>query len=471
MLQANQVINFSDVADIPNRTEQELLAAQNIKSILAVPLFVAQKFYGFIGFNECRAYRKWGEREVQMLLSTARIIANTIERKQLAEQLVQQERLAAVGHLAAGVAHDFNNILAVMLGFAEILRSSPNTPPTSYNSLGQIITAGQQASHLVRQILDFSQKTIRRPVQINLETFLKESVQFLEHTLPENIRLDLQIEPGQYFIEADSTQFQQLLTNLAINARDAILPNSGRLQIGLSHTDERGTRICTLCQQQIEGRWLRLSVSDNGHGIAPDALPRILEPFFTTKVVGKGVGLGLSQVAGIIAQHQGHLNIESQPGQGATFNIYFPPLAAPPAEPKRTVSAVKPVGNGEIILLAEDDPNVRDATEAMLNYLGYQVIPAANGQEALKLFEAHQTTIDLVLSDVIMPDIGGEELLHRLKAKKPALKMVLMSGYPLTAKDPKLSALGISWFLKPISFERLSRIINQTLQNKIGRWD
>jgi signal transduction histidine kinase len=270
------------------------------------------------------------------------------ELKQTHEKMVQQERLAAVGQLAAGIAHDFNNILTTILGFAELMQMSPDTPAAMQSDLQKIIASSQRAAHLVHQLLDFSRKSIRHPKQFDLASFTKESVKFIERTIPENIQINLNLEPGDYLIEADPTQLQQVITNLAVNARDA-MPTGGELRIELSRIVCADNIHCVLCHQPIEGEWVQLEVTDTGSGISADVLPRIFEPFFTTKKVGEGTGLGLSQVSGIVVQHQGHIRVESQVGQGTTFTIYLPVVLASGDEAPEPKPAQMKQGQGETI--------------------------------------------------------------------------------------------------------------------------
>jgi signal transduction histidine kinase len=245
------------------------------------------------------------------------------ELKQTQEKMVQQERLSAVGQLAAGIAHDFNNILGSILGFAKLMQMSPDTPAAMQSDLQKIIASSQRAAYLVRQLMDFSHNTINQPKQFDLVSFAQETVESLEHTIPDNIQITLNLEPGHYMIEADPTQLHEVIINLAINASDA-MPNGGLLQIGISEVVCTGNIHCTLCDQPIMGEWIQLQVTDTGSGMPANILRHIFEPFFTTKDVGTGTGLGLSQVSGIVAQHQGHISVESQLEQGTTITIYLP---------------------------------------------------------------------------------------------------------------------------------------------------
>lgn len=384
--------------------------------------------------------------------------------KQRHERIIQQERLAAVGQLSAGIAHDFNNILTSILGFAELLRQAPDTPDQVRADLSRIIVPGQRAARLVRQMLDFSRKTIRRPQPLDLVPLLKEIVKFLERTIPENIRLELEITPDEYHIEADPTQVQQMLTNMAINARDA-MPNGGLLRITLSRAVFKGEEICVECNRPIRGEWVRVTIADTGSGIPPEALSHIFEPFFTTKATGEGTGLGLPQVLGIIQQHGGHIRVDSRIGGGTTFIVCLPPLAVPSLVSETKVVPVQQ-GQGELILLVEDEPLVLEASKRMLQRLGYQTLTAKNGREATSLYRDHKNQIDLVLSDMVMPDMEGLTLFARLKQQNPDIRMVLMSGYPLQEKEARLLEEGIvDWFQKPVSFALLAETIGKALSH------
>ena len=395
--------------------------------------------------------------------SNHRLEGALAELKEAQDKMVQQERLAAVGQLAAGIAHDFNNILTSILGYAELLQVVPHTPEAMQANLARIATSGQRAAHLVRQILDFSRKSIRQSQQLDLVSYLREVFKFLECTIPESIHLSMEVGDGHYLIQADPTQMHQMITNLAVNARDA-MPNGGNLRIVLSRENVSDKELCTGCNQRIRGEWVHLRVSDTGTGIFPEVLPHIFEPFFTTKAVGEGTGLGLSQVYGIIKQHAGHIVVDSRPGHGTTFDIYLPPLTS--AQNRIESEEMIPVfrGQGEILLLVEDDEIALEVSKSMLECLGYRVLNAANGKEALSLYREHRDEIALVLSDMVMPDMEGMALYSILKVQNPEVKVIMMSGYPLDEKGAKLLEQGIvNWFQKPISFQTLSRLISGAL--------
>ena len=392
--------------------------------------------------------------------------------KQLEEQIVRQERMAAVGQLSAGIAHDFNNILAAILLHADLLQRRSNLPEVAQNHLSIITKSGQRAAKLVRQILDFSQKTMRHPQQIDLAALLQESVHFLKSALPENIHISLRIDAGDYTMMADSGQLQQAITNLGINARYA-MPSGGLLQITLSMVDDVGNRNCAICRRSISGRWIQIEVTDSGVGIPADILPHIFEPFFTTREIGEGTGLGLSQVSGIVAQHEGHTYVKSQPGQGSTFALYLPPLPVDETAVEIDTGQGEQInyGSGEIILLVEDDTAVAQVTTAVLQYLGYQVIVASSGEEAITMYDAQHEHINLVLSDMMMPKMDGATLFRKLRTKTPYLNIILMSGYPLDDEGLVLLEEGaVAWLSKPITLEDLSQAVSKALSSEKGRW-
>ncbi len=406
--------------------------------------------------------RKQAEQALQE--SKRRLEATVAELKLTQQQALQQERLAAVGQLAAGIAHDFNNLLTGIIGFAELLRTDTSLPEPARSDLDRIVKQGQRGAHLVRQILDFSRKSIRQPQTVNLVPFVKEATRFLERTIPEHINVVMKIEADELLVKADLGQLQQVLTNLALNARDA-LPTGGQVVLHLSRFSLLPSMPAPI-PDLPPGEWAVISVQDTGIGIPPEVLPHIFEPFFTTRETGQGTGLGLSQVYGIVQQHEGHIYVTTQVGQGTTVDIYLPlqQTQAPPVD-------LQPVkicqGNNQTILLVEDEPGVLAVGQAMLERLGYRVLAARHGQEALELYPAHQSEIDLVLTDMVMPQMNGVNLFFALRAKNPGVKVVLMTGYPLLGEDAEaLLAQGmVDWIQKPIMVASLAEVISRALQS------
>lgn len=383
--------------------------------------------------------------------------------KKTQEQMMQQERLAAVGQLAAGIAHDFNNILSTILGYSEVLQQSSESRESIQSGLRAISASGRRAADLVRQLLDFSRKSIRKTKQLDLESTVAEAARFLRRTIPEHIRITYRHDAGDYLTEADPVQIQQVIANLVLNARDA-MPGGGEMRIELSRIEVNDGERCVTCGEPISGEWICLSIIDSGSGMAPDVVPHVFEPFYTTKDVGEGTGLGLSQVYGIVSQHDGHITVHSTQREGAMFTIYLPPAVEPGETEEEDIQPAVLKGHGETILLVEDEPDVLDAKKRMLKLLDYTVVTALNGKDALETYCEHRADIALVLSDMVMPDVAGEALFRALKAEDPDLKMIMMSGYPLGEKGMALLEEGVvAWFEKPVSVSELSQIVGAAL--------
>ncbi len=391
------------------------------------------------------------------------IIRDVTDKRAFQERVQQQERLAAVGQLAAGIAHDFNNILTCIIGLAELTADAPDVSAKISRDMGRIAEQGRRAAHLTRQILDFGRQSITEKRPLKLDTFLKEIVKLLKRTISEEVQIKLHINPDEYILNADPTQIQQVITNLALNAKDA-MPGGGTLRFKLSRLVVRADQ-ATPYPDMSPGEWLSLTVSDTGEGIAPENLSHIFEPFFTTKTLGRGTGLGLAQVYGIIKQHEGHIDVESQLNQGTTFTLYLPALpASKNSLPQKATQAKIPLGHGEVILLVEDNATVLSVTQSMLSQLGYKVLAATNGRHALDMYERYKDEINLILTDITMPEMGGVDLCKALRAKDKSVKVVAMTGYPLKMAAEDLLAQGIvGWLAKPLSIEKVAQGMSQAL--------
>jgi two-component system, cell cycle sensor histidine kinase and response regulator CckA len=380
------------------------------------------------------------------------------ERKRVEAQLQQQERLAAVGQLAAGIAHDFNNILAVIILYAQHLAESEDLPAHHRERLAVVNNQAWHASQLVEQILDFSRRAILEQRPLNIVPLFKEQVKLLNRTLPENIDITFSYRDGDYIVNADPTRIQQMLTNLVVNARDA-MPNGGTLTIALDRLSVTADDPPPLPEMRPTD-WIRITVSDTGTGIAEDALPHIFEPFFTTKEPGKGSGLGLAQVYGIIGQHGGHIGVKTEPEQGTTFAIYLPAFVEKPAAVSATPLVGTPKGNGELVLIVEDGTVLRTALRETLETLNYRVLEAGNGHEALAIMDALAEPVALVLSDVVMPGLGGIALLQSLRQNGWQTPVVLLTGHVMDEDHDDLLAEGVSaWLTKPPTLSQLAQAI------------
>lgn len=398
-------------------------------------------------------------------LGSVAVLRDVTEQRIVAENLLRQERVAAMGHLAAGVAHDFNNLIQAVSILAEsLLLDASDDPFVRRSKTREILSLGERAAGLIRQILDYSRQTVARPQLIDLRRFVSETLAMLDRMIPETVKLELETDPGEHPARIDPVQLQQVLTNLTLNAAQAISGDGEiRVRLWACETPPQGESL----DPPPEG-WFCLSITDTGCGIPAEVQDRIYEPFFTTKERGQGTGLGLAQTYGIVKQNNGHITFASEPGQGSTFTIYLP--AEPgisESEAVEVIADAPPKGNLEIVLVVEDDPTVRELTGEIVETLGYQPVCATNGVEALDLIECHNHDIRLVLSDVSMPDMGGVELAIELQQRQSALPVILMSGYapePMGGgfSSPNLAA----WLQKPFSVNDLAQTLAEVLSDR-----
>ena len=391
------------------------------------------------------------------------VISEVTEERERQKRLQMQERLATVGQLAAGIAHDFNNILGVITLYTEMLLATLHLDSTQRERLTIVNQQAQQASALIRQILDFSRQSVieRRPVE--LKSFVKEVVHLLERTLPENVQVELRCdEQRSYIVSADLTRLQQVLMNLAVNARDA-MPFGGRLTVTMrvAKYDETETPLPDL----EPGNWVVITVEDTGGGIRAEDLPRIFEPFFSTKPRGEGTGLGLAQVYGIVQQHEGHIDVSSMVGKGSTFTVYLPTPVTYVHTAEHISEEPLHRGRGETILVVEDNPIIQQALHEILLSLNYDVLLADDGEKALQLLDEHGRDVALVVSDLVMPRLGGAGLHGKIRRRHPELRMVVMTGYPLDPQSRDLLEHGdLLWLRKPFSIETIAETVYHALQ-------
>ena len=351
------------------------------------------------------------------------------ERKALEEQLRQSQKMEAVGQLAGGVAHDFNNMLAVIRGNAELLLMDQDQyPPQAKEGLEHVVAASERAANLTRQLLTFSRKNAMQAQPLLLNEVVANLTKMLNRVISENIELQCQYAALLPYVQADTGMMEQVILNLVVNARDA-MPKGGQLRVVTEQVtlDEAQARVNPGARA---GKFVCLSVSDTGSGIAPEVLPRIFEPFFTTKEIGKGTGLGLATVYGIVKQHQGWLEVSSQVGEGSTFKVFLPAIPTPARLAAAAEAGAEVRGGNETILLVEDDHAVRLTTRRVLESKGYRILEATSGREALEVWQSHAEKIALMLTDIIMPgEMTGRDLAERLWGQRPGSKVIFMSGY------------------------------------------
>ena len=349
------------------------------------------------------------------------------ERRRLEEQLGHSQRIEAVGRLAGGIAHDFNNVLTAVLGSVELLLLDEPPGRPHREELDIIRDAATRAKDLIRHLLAFSARQVLQPVVIDLNRLVRDVAKMLRRLIGEDIKLETVLAPELGAVRVDAGQIEQVLVNLAVNARDA-MPRGGRLTIQTDNVDADGTR-GRLTPGVPDGRHVLLQVSDSGIGMDDEIQAHLFEPFFTTKPRGKGTGLGLATVYGIVRQSGGHIAVDSAPGRGAMFRIYLPRVEAPLDPTDRPTPVTAPAAGSETILLVEDEHLVRLLARKVLERAGYLVLVAAGGAEALDLAERYAGPIHLLLTDVVMPGMNGRELMRRLAPLRPDLRVLYMSGY------------------------------------------
>ena len=391
------------------------------------------------------------------------ICSDLTEHRRIEEQMRQGQKMEAIGRLSGGIAHDFNNLLTVILGNLTLMELADNLPKDVADSIGDIKGAAKRAANLTRQLLAFSRKQPIHSSDIDLNQVVTEMTSMLQRIVGEDVRIELQLAPGLGSTRADTTMIEQVVFNLVVNARDA-MPRGGRLVVSTAVTEVRPGAVPAALNAR-PGRFVCLAVGDSGSGIPPAIMPRIFDPFFTTKEVGKGSGLGLATVFGIVEQHQGFIYVQSEVGRGSTFHIYLPaePTVAA-APPKADALATRPAGGASrCILLVEDDPGVRSYARRTLLNQGHRVLEAASGLLALPVWHEHRDQIEILFTDVVMPDgINGLELARRLLQEKPALKVIYASGYSAEVTGGDFSGReGNDFIGKPYTPADLIRIVER----------
>ncbi len=383
------------------------------------------------------------------------------EHKRLEQQFIQAQKMEAVGQLSGGIAHDFNNILTAIIGYGCILKAKLPQSGFLHEYVNNILTSSEKAANLVKNLLAFSRKQILNPLPVDINTIVTGMQNILERIIGEDIEFTVKAADHDLIVKADKIQIEQVLMNLATNARDA-MPHGGKLTISAAEVliDERFIKIH---QYGSLGSYAVISVTDTGIGIEKTALEHIFDPFFTTKEVNKGTGLGLAMVYGTIKQHDGFINVYSEPGIGTTFKIYLPLTEISDQQisnqPATTVSS-----GSEIILLVEDNDPVRKVTQTILEEAGYKILEAASGKQAIECFRENQDKIDLVITDVIMPELSGHDVHTELQKIRPDVKIIYVSGYAADILEQKgMHSDTINFISKPLQPDVLLRKIREIL--------
>jgi len=394
-----------------------------------------------------------------------RELREQIERtRRLEDQLLQAQKMEAVGRLAGGVAHDFNNLLTVISGYNRMILEEPGNHADVLEWAGEVQNASQRAASLTSQLLAFSRRQIAQPRLLNLNETVSQMEKLLRRVIGEDIDLETHLAPELGVVYADPNHLDQLIMNLVVNARDA-MPHGGKLTIETANVD-LDEAYASGHAGVVPGQYVQLAISDTGEGISESVRSRIFEPFFTTKETGKGTGLGLSIVYGIVKQNGGDIWVYSQEGKGTTFKIYLP-LARPGsmAQPGKNAEAESQRGT-ETVLLVEDEERVRKLVSSILKKQGYTVLESQSGQDAIRISQAHDGPIHLLLTDVVMPETGGPELAEQLCGPRPEMKVLYMSGYADKAivRHGELQA-DAAFIQKPFAPEALHHKIREVLRS------
>jgi signal transduction histidine kinase len=417
-----------------------------VTELTATPQFQDGKLLGCLGIARDVSDRKRVEESLRLT----------------EERLRQAQKMEAIGRLAGGIAHDFNNLLTVILGCSEMLLDSLAADADGYGMLEEVQKAGERAAGLTRQLLTFSRKQAVKPELLDLGGLVTNLDKMLRRLIGEDVQLETALHPGPLPVHADPGQLEQVLMNLAVNARDA-MPHGGKLTLATSRGGPARTKDWHGAAPRAVPHAL-VTVTDTGCGMDGHVKAHLFEPFFTTKEQGKGTGLGLAIVYGIIQQAGGHLVVSSTPGQGTTFQIYLPLAAETPATITPRASRGDPAAGKETVLLVEDEDGVRVLARRALLAKGYSVLEARDGLEALKLYERCPEHIDLVLTDVVMPLLGGTQLVERLQQLYPNVRALFMSGYHDSALERYGARVGaVATLQKPFKPEELVRRVREIL--------
>jgi signal transduction histidine kinase len=459
-----QKIQFADHIDGRHETCYEGMVPHGHYS---VPILSGGKTLGVINI-----YLKEGhvrnQKEEEFLSTVANALSGIIMRKKAEEekeklhaQLLQAQKMEAVGQLSGGIAHDFNNILTAIIGYGNLLKMQVEKDSALSTYMKYILDSAERAANLTQDLLAFSRKQMISPKPINVNEVIKGAEKIFLRLIGADIELSTHLSDKDLIVRADSTQMEHVLINLATNARDA-MPGGGNLVIGSDFT-EIDERFIHMYGYGEKGRYAVITVSDTGVGIAEQTKDKIFEPFFTTKEVGKGTGLGLAMVYGIVKQHDGFINVYSEPGKGTTFKIYLPLIHAEIIETKEIELPISERGT-ETILVAEDDAMVRKFMREVIEGAGYTVIEAKDGEDAIDVFIENKDRIKLLILDVIMPKKNGKEVYETLKETNPYIKAIFTSGYSADILHKKgIISEGREVILKPVSSNKLLRKIRDVL--------
>jgi len=466
-----EVLRVQRLGDLPPEaaTLRAELEKESVKSVLCVPMVFGKTVLGFVGFDAVRSEFQWSEKSVSLLRLAGDIFANALQherseshRTRLEERLRHAQQIESLGRLAGGVAHDLNNLLVPVMGYSDVIRDALPKDHPQQGDVVHIRRAAEQARGLTQQLLAFARRQVLNVQVINLCEDIASFRDILRRLIPENIELRALTAPGTGCVCADLTQVRQILVNLAINARDA-MPKGGTLTIAIANAD-LDERYAAVHADARAGEYVKLEVTDTGVGMDETTLAHVFEPFYTTKAQGKGTGLGLATVHGVVVQHGGHITVTSAIGKGTAVTVYLPRASASAAPVSPTAAPPPPPGVPATVLVVEDAEGVRSFVCRTLPPQGFKVISADSPAAALQVVQEYTDPIGILLTDVVMPGLNGRELYQRLVALRPGLRVLYMSGYPadVIASQGVLEP-GVHFIAKPFPIEDLVAALRQAL--------
>lgn len=463
-LQHNAPVVAEDLRAETRFRGHQLLHDHGVVSGATVVIPSQQRPFGVLGAHADRP-RPFTQDDIHFLQAVAHILGTAIDRDRAETTLRQSQRLESVGRLAGGVAHDFNNVLTAIFGYADLLAEELPADSPGRADLQEIRTAATRAAELTRQLLAFSRQQVLQPVVLNVNDVVENLKKMLTRLIGADVQLEAHLAPHLGNIKADMGQLEQVIVNLAVNARDA-MPVGGKLTIETANADLSDAYAETH-RPVVPGRYIMLAVSDTGTGMDAATKARLFEPFFTTKAPGKGTGLGLATVYGIVKQSGGYIWVYSELDHGTTFKIYLPRVEAPAEAVREPVATIgTPVGT-ETVLLAEDDEMLRPLARELLSKLGYRVLEASDSPAALAAARAHPGEIHLLISDVVMPGKSGVQLARQLTAERPRLRVLYVSGYTDEAVVRHgILTPGVNFLQKPFTPDVLARKVREILDGR-----
>ncbi len=465
----------SELAEVYHRADMDLMERRGTQTYEAQVRYADETLHDIV-FNKSTILHSDGQVGglVGVMLDITTLKQAEAEKEKLTQSLLHSQKIESIGRLAAGLAHDFNNLLTPIIGYADMIRMSAESDEHTKKRINSILDAATKARDLNRQLLAFGRKQILDMKLLDLNQVIESFYSILSRTIRGDIIISLQLDPSLGSIMADKGQLEQVLMNLAINAQDAITDN-GKLIIETANIN--------LCQSSVgnltpkPGAYVLLMVSDNGCGMDVETVSHIFEPFYTTKEVGHGTGLGLATVSGIISQHGGNINVYSEPGYGTTFKLYFPRLdERPPVEVLAENNDEVAIHRGRTIMVVEDNVMVREMTSELLESAAYTVLVADCAEQAIQLLQNHGKPIDLLLSDVIMPGTNGPAMYELLKEDQTDLKVLYMSGYSKNLFSSRgMGNDTVNYIRKPFTsnalFKKIDKLLNHCQEDSKPRFN